>query len=796
MKKIKPAAVVMSAIMLLTMLSSCSSGKKSKNVVKEDDPWYDSTRFQIKDDIKKNASLGTTSGLCSSDDKIFSLYCFSYDSWGSANTKLDTYDLEGNLLNRTDVSGADDYYISMLYSLSSDPEGKTIDAIVNLNSYTKPHIWAFVTIDTETGVVSNIKDVFEGEAKKLKKNDASVSGLVAIGDYTVAILDEGYTALDSNYILGLFKNGEFVTEFDFSTLSIRMFENGFSIDESTNTMYATVIENADLVSLEFDITNGSLKNKTSFADLDRSQVNVGEYTPTDNGELCKMDSFGNVMKLDINTMTPETIVDANWYTPYFYPVSNSDEYSVSSGVMSCNAERTILVDSEMKSYGSEEYIYNSYIRVLRKAEKNPNAGKEIIELALPPNSGVTAYLANSIYEFNKTDPEYIIRVWDKYNTGFVLGKTFGNVSEDDQEIYKMIQDLQGEEAPDLAVGIQKNYAMRDEIFMDLSDFLSPEVMNIQYGNIIDAARINGKLYFLPVTLEIEGLVTNTELIKDGAVGVTFEEYDKLIEDSMSGFSPYDYPGSDYYNKRDFLLSCIDTKSAIEGDAVEFGTEQFRTAVDYAKDNFEYDDVDSIPMEYLYDWSRYRGECYYTKMDDFLDYVHSCNKSKGEYTIIGTPSVDGRGPRFKAIETISVSATTDVVDGCKKFLNYLFSGSAYDNTECEFRQIVTNKLIMSKNIATLTAINNDAYDRYRALVESNVIRPSVGLDKYTGDKSATPEMRESFLKSLSTISTYYYEDNTIVQFALEELAPYYAGDRSLDDAIKYLNDRTYKYIREM
>ena len=44
--------------------------------------------------------------------------------------------------------------------------------------------------------------------------------------------------------------------------------------------------------------------------------------------------------------------------------------------------------------------------------------------------------------------------------------------------------------------------------------------------------------------------------------------------------------------------------------------------------------------------------------------------------------------------------------------------------------------------------------------------------------------------------YYYEDYTIVQFVFEELAPYYAGDRSLEDAIRYINDRTSKYVREM
>ena len=41
-----------------------------------------------------------------------------------------------------------------------------------------------------------------------------------------------------------------------------------------------------------------------------------------------------------------------------------------------------------------------------------------------------------------------------------------------------------------------------------------------------------------------------------------------------------------------------------------------------------------------------------------------------------------------------------------------------------------------------------------------------------------------------------EDKKIVQFVTEELAPYYAGDRTLDDCIMYLNDRAAKYVKEM
>jgi ABC-type glycerol-3-phosphate transport system substrate-binding protein len=48
--------------------------------------------------------------------------------------------------------------------------------------------------------------------------------------------------------------------------------------------------------------------------------------------------------------------------------------------------------------------------------------------------------------------------------------------------------------------------------MDLTGILELEVMEKQYENIIDAGKVNGKLYFLPISLEIEGLVTNTKLL--------------------------------------------------------------------------------------------------------------------------------------------------------------------------------------------------------------------------------------------------------------------------------------------
>ena len=53
-----------------------------------------------------------------------------------------------------------------------------------------------------------------------------------------------------------------------------------------------------------------------------------------------------------------------------------------------------------------------------------------------------------------------------------------------------------------------------------------------------------------------------------------------------------------------------------------------------------------------------------------------------------------------------------------------------------------------------------------------------------------------MNSLSNLSRYYYDDPVITAFLTEEIAPYYAGDRTIDDVVRILNDRTGKYVKEM
>ena len=163
MKKIKPVALAMAAVMLMTMLVSCSSEKKSSNVVKEDDPWYESVKFKLDKDVKANDDVDT--GVCTSNDNIFALYCASGDTWGSSRTVLDTYDFEGNMVSRQKVSLPDNLYVQRIYALKSDSEGNVLNTILQVNSPGR-HGAVFADVDTKTGIVSNIEDLYTGKAKE------------------------------------------------------------------------------------------------------------------------------------------------------------------------------------------------------------------------------------------------------------------------------------------------------------------------------------------------------------------------------------------------------------------------------------------------------------------------------------------------------------------------------------------------------------------------------------------------------------------------------------------------------
>ena len=790
----KTVSFLLAVCMLTTVFTSCSKTNKDI-IVREDDPWFESVRFELNNDQKSTEMLDS-SIVSYSNGRVYHLYSLTdladYDDY--RRTVLTTYDDQGNELSSVRLKDPANYVIDSIISARPDKDGKTLEAVAEVfapgNFST-----AVCKIDLESGSVTSVKLLQKEQGKALELSAGGmdvygVSEVYSAGEYYFPVIYAGSLGGEINAHIYSFRGSEYRTELDLSgTPAVYMLEE-FSYDSRSNTVLTVGYTRTDgPVVLEFDPETGRRVSYEKYDVQGKDGINLADFKAVTTGELCKIDMLGNITTFDMQAQEEKTVIDNNWYTPYF------SDLTAGSKLVFCDSERAVIQTSQEESYSMFFSAARETVTILTKADKNPHTGKKVIELAAPIDKGMTEYLSNAIYEFNRTDNEYLIRVWGKYKTGIVAGRDMSILNADDEKLYTMIQELKGDEAPDIAIGIQKHFAMRDDIFEDLKGYLDQDVMDKQFSNIIEASEFGGKQYFLPVTIEIEGLVTDTGLINEGDTGITFEDYDRMVNERLDGFSPYDYPFSESYYKKDFILSCIDVKAAVEGDRVDFGTEQFKAAVDYSNEHFPQDGF-TKSGDYVWDEeiARVRGACRYDRIGSYIDFIHACKDEEGSYTIIGTPSVDAAGPRFRAVETISVTSASDVKDGARKFINFLFAGAGYSQSSHEFQNIVTNKEIMARNMSVITEKNNAAYE---GLMDMTGYMMGLGDDaKLYGYKPADSDMEKSFLNCLSVLSRYYYDDPVITAFLTEEIAPYYAGDRSLDDAVKILNDRTEKYIKEM
>lgn len=794
MKKLKILSLVMVVVVLVPLLLSCSKTVSKDIKVKETDPWYESVRFELESE-RLPTEMYESSAVGYGNGKIFHVYNLTnladYDNYRRAF--LDIYDEDGKLLNHVKITDPKGYAIDRIQGIRTDSEGKTAEVLAGLFT-TGNFETGIISLDLESGVASNTRLFKDKDGKTLEIQDdnmswAGVADVFSAGEYYIPVIYSSGSSNGTTAHAFAFRGSEYLSELDFSGLPEVYSLDAFSCNATNNTVLTVGYTRDGMLVLEFDPVTGKRLSNEKYALQSEDDVNLADYRTIANGELFKIDTLGNITAYDIQTREIKTVIDNNWYTPYFSDMSGDVR------LIDCSDSTAVIYSSKPVAYSMLISGLSETVTILKRSDKNPHAGKQIIEIATPIDKDMTEYLSNAIYEFNRTDENYLIRVWSKYKTGIKAGRDLSVLNVDDEKLYTMIQELNGSDAPDLAVGIQKNYAMRDEVFEDLTGYLDQPVMDKQFANIIEAAKIGGKQYFLPVTLEIEGLVTDTSLVAPGAVGITFEDYEKMITEDLDGFSPYDYPLSTYNYKKDFMLSCIDTKSAIEGDAVDFGTEQFYKTIEYSDSLFTLDGF-TKPDDFIWDeeLSKTRSACRYERVGSFTDFIHACKSSEGSYTIIGTPSVEASGPRFRAIETISVTSSSDMKDGCKKFINFLFAGAGYGDSSKEFQNLVTNKEIMERNISLISKQNNICY---QADVELSEYMNFLGDDsKMYGYKNATKDMEEKMMESLSTISTYYYDDPVITAFLVEEIAPYYAGDRSLDETVKILNDRTNKYVKEM
>ncbi|MBO4928715.1 MAG: extracellular solute-binding protein [Clostridiales bacterium] len=434
---------------------------------------------------------------------------------------------------------------------------------------------------------------------------------------------------------------------------------------------------------------------------------------------------------------------------------------------------------------------------LTRAEKNPHAGQKMIVLG-----GL-----NLIYE------EALMMFVDQYNhdpdskaraviVDYAEGSDFGeNLSDIERKVYL---DILAGTGPDVLVCMGGSAMFRNaEILEDMNRYLdgSDGISRDDYfDNVLRAFESDGKLYFVPLNFSLVGLVANSDLVgnRDGWTYEEFEAASKEIPDQVQFLQSI---------KREKMLEWLIHMSMSRfvdygKKTVDFQNDEMKRILELARKFV----VEKIPdseiadLEYIGD-GIYMGESdpvtdgfmegmiavvegsvssldYYCSIKDQLD---------GKVTFPGYPSQKGEGMTIIPGLTMGIVSSGKYKDLAWDLIRAYMSFQEPVNQT--FSQLPVNKDAFERQCRYQIRDRNDMYDKY---LKEGFTPADLKL--------LLPEIKESDIDELrhliekSTVADCY--DSAIIDIICEEAAGYFAGDRTCDEVLKNIQNRTSLVVKEM
>lgn len=439
------------------------------------------------------------------------------------------------------------------------------------------------------------------------------------------------------------------------------------------------------------------------------------------------------------------------------------------------------------------------IYTFEKASTNPNVGKTLITVGTVDFDASFGAIPEAISLFNQSSDDYFVQL-KPYNLNY---DGFDNISSNEAFIdYKdsqvssaaneLTMDLLSGEGPDILIDMASMTQLNSEEYLyDISEILD-EIGDVElYGNVVEASKIEGKLYQMPLAFDVLGIYALRSDVK-GECGFTFDEYVQYVDQVCNGTNPMNY-----FNRKDvleLLLGAMSNEFYDEDGNVNFQNESFYNLVDYCLNN--------VPESYylgdgIYNSSSYGfggagyslgdGALEYTQLYNIDPYISISQKYKGEVGLYGLPSIDGRGPAIKVRNSIAISAACSDYEGAKKFVKYFFT----DDTQSIWDEMYTNSIMVEAN----NAISMRSINRNNSYFEKSLLYASEAELNSWGQFRVDESIIDDYNKILKSASTVMSMDPSIYIIINEELPAYFKGQKKIEDVAAIIEDRAQTVVDE-
>ncbi len=779
---------ILEATTILLSISIVSAGCSKKEAisgvkntieyVEDDSMWFDYTVTDIKIDFDttgyRYVNIGTD--LTKTDDG-FLTYLEAFPATNEANNELYMIKLDnnGNVVSQ-------DLVVPSVLGLEKENQ-MVVNHTMRKDGQVIYEIFAFY-FDNQTGEYSNQIVLYNPISNQIVDLDYLKSKVGSNGEvYMTGFLSGGfeyvieYLVKDAvpKYLIHLGNNGEFIDTFDVSS----------NFNEPIWGVTAFEMGNDKLA---FELM---METRIEYFYIDKNDYSVSssesdEYFSREPGFV---GSDGKVYSLKYDGIYIEDEV----VLPYSCSYVSANKLN-SATIIYADGDDFILCGTDYSTGAGVNKIYS-----FSRSDSNPNVGREIITIGMV--GFVDDLTCETISKFNESNDKYFAEAkyyFNDYTSEDLEGSENWTNSDyvklDLDKSSKLMDelaiDLLSGDGPDIIVNAFSFTQLNNDTYLiDVASFLNDDLDNIElFENVINANKTGDKLYQIPLSFYVSGILADSKNVS-GEFGFTFDEYKTYVDEVCNGKNPIRSLGG----KTEIYSACLAAMSDElydENGNVDFTNDAFYEVSEYCKDNIPNDagfdedsfitgETEAVGYSISGDSENQVVKFYY-----ILDYLQSL-QGNTNMKLYGLPSCDGRGPSIHINSSIAISSMVSNEEAAKEYIKFLL-GNDELLSKC-FGNPISIEACRNQSITNVES-NNLEFDM---MLEYNNEHELNTWGYYKYDDSFI----EEYINVLKSAETVAVIDPSIRLIVIEEIQPYFIGQKSIEEVAKIIEDRAQTVIDE-
>ena len=324
------------------------------------------------------------------------------------------------------------------------------------------------------------------------------------------------------------------------------------------------------------------------------------------------------------------------------------------------------------------------------------------------------------------------------------------------------------------------------------------------AHVLDAASIDGKLYQAFSSFSIASAIGLSKVVG---------EYDQWtlteVKDALSKLKPGATVFSFDWTREQVLQSCFSRsyEAFIDWDTgkCSFDGQDFRELLEFVNsfpENFNYNDVDWSQIKYdvealnagdqlLIDSGLYSLDSYGWTLASF---------GGQDITFVGYPSATGNNNVFRLGDGLCISSTCKDKDGAWSFVRTLFTKGFQE--ENRWNGLPTNADVFNAIVKDMMTLKYQTDSEGNYVLDENgqkIVEPKASY-WFEDDRSYdidvfTQEQIDQVMDLYNKTNLVMTDDQNILDIVKEETAGYFAGQKSLDDTVRLIQNRVSLYVAE-